>query len=141
MIEARSIDGGAQIPVDKLLLHKALLAFYPLHEARTLKDLTEKWIVWFREKDGRYKWKFWDIPITAIKDYFGEKVAMYFTYLTHYTKWLLIPAVAGAAAQLWIAAELDINGQAVLPFTVVVAVWTVVYLENFKRHQCMKQVL
>jgi anoctamin-10/anoctamin-7 len=140
VVKAKHIDGGAFIPVNTLILKGAALAYYPLHEPKELQGLSDQWIVWVHKKDGSIKWKFWDIPVTPIKDYFGEKVAIYFAYLTHYTKWLLYPAAAGAIAQIWILAELDVNGQAVLPFTIIVAMWTVIYLENWKRRQCMLQM-
>ena len=32
----------------------------------------------------------------AVRDYFGEKVALYFAWLGFYTYWLLFPAILGA---------------------------------------------
>jgi hypothetical protein len=37
----------------------------------------------------------WDQPIDLIRDYFGEKVGMYFEFLGHYTTWLLPLAIGG----------------------------------------------
>lgn len=34
-------------------------------------------------------------PFTKIRNYFGEKIAMYFAYLSHWTVYLLIPSIIG----------------------------------------------
>ena len=68
-------NGGANLPVEKLIHFEALRAAFPLHEKERLDYLTRKWVVWFRDPDTRrIKWHFWEIPIDDIRDYFGEKV-------------------------------------------------------------------
>jgi len=34
-------------------------------------------------------------PIDKIKSYFGEKIAMYFSFLSFYSIWLLTPGLLG----------------------------------------------
>lgn len=41
-------------------------------------------------------WKFpWHIPIPPIRDYFGEKIALYFSFLSYYTSWKSVMALTG----------------------------------------------
>lgn len=59
---------------------------FPLH-THDLQSLSQSWIQWFR---------FWrPQDIDAIKDYYGEKIAMYFAWLEFYISWLAIPAFFG----------------------------------------------
>ena len=39
--------------------------------------------------------------VSSIKNYFGEKVGFYFAWMTHYTAWLLIPAIGGLAITIY----------------------------------------
>jgi hypothetical protein len=50
----------------------------------------------------QYKWRFqitspWSVPTAEIREYFGEKVALYFTFLSFYTKNLLFIGLLGFA--------------------------------------------
>ena len=73
--------------------HEArILGFYPLHDELEKRALQSRWTV-------RWSWPNAQ-PFDAIKDYFGEKVALYFAWLGHYTTWLISAAAAGFAASI-----------------------------------------
>lgn len=39
------------------------------------------------EEESKFNYKIpWEIPIDSIRDYFGEKIALYFDFLKFYTK-------------------------------------------------------
>ncbi|XP_071974220.1 anoctamin-9 isoform X3 [Engystomops pustulosus] len=65
---------------------------FPLHslEDKTGKKLMEKWKSW--------KYVIYKQPVRQIRAYFGEKVAMYFTWLGWYTLMLCPAALAGLVA-------------------------------------------
>ncbi|XP_012735870.3 anoctamin-9 [Fundulus heteroclitus] len=76
-----------------LLKAKVFEARFCLHERRRQKELKKSWARWSACLQGQ--------PITAVRNYFGEKVALYFLWLGWYT-WLLIPpALIGILAFLY----------------------------------------
>jgi hypothetical protein len=42
----------------------------------------------------------WALPVNLIRAYFGEKVALFFSFAAHYTSWLLPLALIGFVAQM-----------------------------------------
>ncbi|OQR72024.1 anoctamin-7-like, partial [Tropilaelaps mercedesae] len=90
----------AHIGLDRLLEESVFTAAYPLHEGhhKPPEDLLpqeysrrqllfEFWVRWGRW----YKFQ----PLNHIREYFGEKIAIYFAWLGLYTAWLLPAAVLG----------------------------------------------
>ncbi|XP_041032704.1 anoctamin-7-like isoform X1 [Carcharodon carcharias] len=90
-----------QIGIDSLLNEKVFSAAFPLHdgpykafgkgmcpEELSLRQvLYAYWACWGKW----YKYQ----PLDHIRDYFGEKIAFYFTWLGFYTGWLLPAAILG----------------------------------------------
>lgn len=60
-----------------------------------LKTLEEKWL--------RLCAAPWNQPTEDIKDYFGEKIALYFLWLGHYTSWLLGACFVSVIAYISVA--------------------------------------
>ncbi|GMF24954.1 unnamed protein product [Phytophthora lilii] len=69
-------EGGCGLNLSELLRDKCLVAAFPLHEPAELEKLRGKW----------FSWNFapWNQPLWEIKDYFGEKVGLYFAWLGEY---------------------------------------------------------
>ncbi|NXS35801.1 ANO9 protein, partial [Pomatostomus ruficeps] len=71
-----------------LMKKKVFDAAFPLHKKEEVRELLKKkwarWTVLFKEQ-----------PIEEIRYYFGEKVALYFTWLGWYTYLLVFAALAG----------------------------------------------
>ena len=93
-------------------------------------------------------------PIMLIADYYGEKQAMYFTFLIHHISMLQIPAFFGLilwgyhlylagvhVAEEGVPDDFISNYFAILdtkwnyPFLFMLAVWSTIYIESWKRKQ------
>lgn len=79
---------GAGLNISKLIASKAVLAAFPLHDYEELKSLQLRWLNLYDPP--------WKQPINEIKNYFGERIALYFLYLQHYVEYLIVPAFLGA---------------------------------------------
>lgn len=102
-ILSRTVYGSVrrgQVGIDRLISEKVFTAAYPLHqgsleppsgtlpEALTLRQvLFSHWAAWSCWR--RYQ------PLDHIREYFGEKIALYFAWLGFYTGWLLPAALMG----------------------------------------------
>lgn len=85
-MQAKLVDGGCGIYLSEMLVKKAVLAAFPIHDYDDLIRLQDKWLV--------YAWP-WHQPSDLIKDYFGERIGLYFEFLGFYTSALIIPAIFG----------------------------------------------
>ncbi|CAI5745951.1 unnamed protein product [Peronospora destructor] len=77
-------------------------------------------------------------PFDRICQYFGVKVALYFLYLGHYTKWLLYPTLVGIVTGIvkYSVPQDDYNTvfAYISPlFGAFMTIWMTIYLENWKR--------
>lgn len=81
------------IGIDKLLADSAYTSAYPLHDGHHMDQgaqralLFNEWALmknWIRHQ-----------PLDTIKNYFGVKVALYFSWLGFYTNMLIAPTILG----------------------------------------------
>jgi len=80
----------AGIDVGQMMHDGDLKHFFPLHENRRLVDLDKDW----------FKCFVWGTEIQKVRDYFGERIAMYFLFMSHFIKWLILPSIFGTV--LWV---------------------------------------
>ncbi|KAI3377205.1 hypothetical protein L3Q82_009110, partial [Scortum barcoo] len=71
--------------LEELLMKDVFETMFCLHERKKQKQLKKKWARWSALFTGQ--------PVSDIKCYFGEKVALYYLWLGWYTR-LLVPAAA-----------------------------------------------
>ncbi|KAK7170463.1 hypothetical protein R3I94_000619 [Phoxinus phoxinus] len=81
--------------LDELLREGAFESIFCLHEKKEQKKLREKWASWVSVL------KLFEQPVNDIKDYFGEKVALYYLWLGWYTRMLIPAAVIGIVVFLY----------------------------------------
>ena len=108
----------------------------PIPNQRTL--LYQNWV-----RSGRSQ------PLEDIRHYYGEKVALYFAWIGHYTKWLTWAAIAGVLFLVYGVSNHFINGSTdggiggqlvdvfdnalTLPYALFMSVWSALFVEYWKR--------
>jgi hypothetical protein len=128
ILKAKKYEGGCHLDVYRLLQDKCVVGFFPLHDHVELHELELKWLQFFQ-------WP-WNQPVNEIKDYFGEKIGLYFLWLGHYTIWLCVAGAVGLLAWINIAIDGNDPNAAVMPyFSVFMALWATLFLEFWKRKQ------
>ncbi|XP_021368581.1 anoctamin-7-like isoform X2 [Mizuhopecten yessoensis] len=97
----------AEIGIDRLLEENVFKGAYPLHDGpfevpkhfvapeslsarQILYHYWARWGVWYKYQ-----------PLDHIREYFGEKIGIYFAWLGFYTAWLLPAAVVGVIVFLY----------------------------------------
>ncbi|XP_065353093.1 anoctamin-10 isoform X3 [Cloeon dipterum] len=97
-----------------------LESFYPLHNKENLRRLRKLWYCNFFQHQ----------PIDEIRAYFGDAIAMYFSFLGFYTTALLFPMLLGLI-QMWFSGP-----DSLLPafFTILNSFWVILFLVLWKRH-------
>jgi hypothetical protein len=125
LLEAPSYQGGAHLSLRSEKKNGRILHYFPLHNKSKLEPLTARWLVYLA-------WP-WDQPYEDIKNYFGEKIGLYFKFLGHYTGWLMLPAVIGLICQLVVAGTGDFSHPILPFFALFIALWAVFMLEYWKR--------
>ena len=124
IMEADPKKKGCALVLKELVAKGACLAIYPLHDDDELQTIQDRWLTYSEPP--------WKQPISMVKDYFGEKVGMYFLFIGSYTTWLMYACIIGlgayamemmgGASELWSTALCG----------VFMSLWTTLFLENWK---------
>eukprot|EP00441_Pelagodinium_beii_P044538 CAMPEP_0197619362 /NCGR_PEP_ID=MMETSP1338-20131121/386_1 /TAXON_ID=43686 ORGANISM="Pelagodinium beii, Strain RCC1491" /NCGR_SAMPLE_ID=MMETSP1338 /ASSEMBLY_ACC=CAM_ASM_000754 /LENGTH=761 /DNA_ID=CAMNT_0043188315 /DNA_START=74 /DNA_END=2356 /DNA_ORIENTATION=- len=77
----------AGVDVGQLLHSSDILHYFPLHDQSALDEMDKSWFQTFVNAKN----------IDKVRDYFGERIALYFLFMSHLCKWLVLPSLAGVA--------------------------------------------
>ncbi|XP_053321734.1 anoctamin-8 isoform X2 [Spea bombifrons] len=115
------LEGQPIIP--ELTARGVIQQVFPVHEQRILSRLMKSWVQAVCERQ----------PLDEICDYFGVKVAMYFSWLGFYTSSLVYPAMFGM--MLWFFTESDQTSRDIccVVFALFNVIWATLFLEGWKR--------
>lgn len=128
IIAARLADDGAHIDVYRLIKDKCMMGFFPLHDMVELMELENRWL-----RFVQFPWK---QKVDDVKDYFGEKIALYFLWLGHYTSWLAPAAFCGFIAWINVTDTGNNPSAPIIPyFAALIAFWSTIMLEYWKRKE------
>lgn len=102
---------------------KTIIQIYPLHSNDDLKSLKANWYI---------DYKRWTQPLESIKKYFGETIALYFSFLEFYSKFLIPPAVFGFMHWFFFVNKDSTDNDNIF-FAILNVIWATVFLELWKR--------
>jgi anoctamin-10/anoctamin-7 len=116
------------LDVGWLLQEKCLMDFFCMHNHKDV-GIANKAAVTLLSLPTAF-------PVDSMKDYFGEKIGLYFLFTSHYTAWLLPAALLGIIFWAVYLANDNSSDSLALPyFSSLVSLWTVSLLEYWKRKE------
>jgi len=118
---------GVNIRVRYQVNKGKIASFFPLHDSRRLQVLHDEWL--------DRKVMPWKQPLFKVKEYFGEKIGLYFQFMSHYTYWLIIPAVVAVPLQIYLLAVDDFSNPAQIAYSIFLVLWAIIMLEFWKRRE------
>ena len=139
----------------------SLKKFFPTHDPVQLHTFRRQWArtdlikhiyTFGRSNEGKYtegayyshqnkmkkQWAFKYQPIDEIRDYFGDKMALYFCWLGTYTDALVWPTLVGLLCSFanWKDGNFDPNqSKYTIVYTLYMSGWTVHFLERWGRKE------
>lgn len=118
------LEGQSIVPI---LLNAGFISqLLPLHNSDQLKRLQHNWLrqIWAPQ------------PLDQICEYFGEKIGIYFAWLSHYTKALCAPAFFGLLYWMFVSGGKQLaEDVCFVAFALFNIVWATVLVEWWKRAQ------
>jgi anoctamin-10/anoctamin-7 len=125
IVRDNKTDTGCHLDPTRMLKEQAIMANYPLHDTHLREQLQREWLAPLRMPNNQ--------PFTEIKDYFGEKIALYFAWLGHYTTWLIAPSIIGVLTAANVYYTGDPDSDLVPFFGLFMCLWSTFFLEFWKR--------
>jgi len=131
MLLASKRQGGCKLDIQGYLVKKDLLTLYPMHNTTEKEALLKE--VWTKFRMP------WNMPYEPIRQYMGEKIAIFFVFIGHQSKWLIAPGIVGFIVQIVVWSTGPNFSHPVLPFFGLFTVfWAILWLNNWKREECTK---
>jgi hypothetical protein len=112
------------LKIDRYQKKGYILGCFVLHN--TKKNIA------FREQWQKYPFK--PLPREEIKEYFGEKMAFYQTFMDHYTRWLWIPALVAIPFQIAVFYYWDFSASWIPFYALMLPIWLIFTVEVSNYH-------
>ncbi|OQR89568.1 anoctamin [Thraustotheca clavata] len=121
-----------QLNMDALKDAGYFLDLFALHDPEILKHLTHEWAL---------KLTLTSQPIGLLRNYFGEKIALYFSWLEFYTKCLTLPAAVGIVIYVLVGLNIGDVRIAKIFFAFFIVAWSTFFTEFWKRKSALFNVI
>ena len=126
IIAAPTSAGGAGTTLKQLIENSCILAAFPLHKECEAANLKKSWIVYCASPMKQ--------PFEQMRCYLGEKIALYFAWLGHYTIWLTFASLPGLVTYIYSSTgSRDADNSMVAPFCALIMLWSTFYIESWKQ--------
>eukprot|EP00736_Rhodelphis_marinus_P013788 Rmarinus@m.20923 len=136
LIEEKKEFGGCEIDYGREIQEGGLVAFFPIH-GPAVQQLYDTWATpWKTWEYWKHIQNAWTQPLDDIRDYFGEKIALYFSFLGFYTRLLVFPTILGIilfVPQIYLG-RYDVKNSIPI-YSAFMAIWATLFLEAWKREQ------
>ncbi|KAE9351470.1 hypothetical protein PF008_g5918 [Phytophthora fragariae] len=148
LLTASEIDGGAGLNESCPVAARHVVQMYPLHK-QDLALLKTRWVTFWRasllsanhQHDQAQKHNSRCLvlrnvlhqPLDDVAQYFGEQVAFYFAWMEMYTRWLVVPSVAGVVLFALQVHSQHLDHPAAPIYAVFMALWTSAFIIAWKR--------
>jgi hypothetical protein len=128
ILEGQETDGGCDLNIYDLKKEGCILDFFPIHDEVELRDLESRWFVFWQKPK--------DTPVGLVKDYFGEKIALFFGFLSWYTSWLFWASFFAFWSWVDVAYNDDDPDVITAPlFAAFMSVWATLFLDSWRKQQ------
>ncbi|EGZ17182.1 hypothetical protein PHYSODRAFT_503593 [Phytophthora sojae] len=148
LLTASETDGGAGLNESCPVAARHVVQMYPLHK-QDLALLKTRWVTFWRaslltakhDHDQTQNPNFRCLvvrsvlhqPLDDVAQYFGERVAFYFAWMEMYTRWLVVPSVAGVVLFALQVHSQHLDHPAAPVYAVFMALWTSAFIIAWKR--------
>ena len=113
--------------LDLLVLRREIECYFRMHYIPRRDELLKSWA---------YNWR-GQQPIEEIREYFGEKIALYFVFMGFYIQMLWIPTICGSIMTIAQVVSFQLTGSADNPwvplYCLFICIWSVVTCFEWRR--------
>jgi hypothetical protein len=118
-------DGKPTIDLDKLLMDGVISSYYPIHDWSEISTFKKFWL-------GPCSMPFLQ-PIQAIREYFGEKIALYFAFTEYMSMFVTVPCIVGLVMNIAGVASGDLSRPEIPIFSFLMMIWAIIFICFWKQ--------
>ncbi len=127
ILTAPKVQNGFEFAIEHFKYSGKLLSFFPTRDLVAAKQLL------------KYTWKLnifpYHVPVEDIRRYFGEKIALFYVFLGHYSLWLFWPSGLGVIVQSILYYLGTFFHPWLLGYTIFMLIWSISMLEYWEREE------